>query len=252
MAVVKYSKRPDRARTSASGPPSTETQVTTLPRIRLALLLASLCAAPAAVLAQAMGGGGASSPNATLTTIDPAPPERGWQSLANLLESLKPGVDTRLHPAPSQYTDRIEALLNQGDNAAALELLEKRLAERQGQPGTDVQLEFQHARALAALGRKQEAIDIYAAMTKQFPELPEPWNNLAALYAESGDLDLAHEALTMALRADPDYAAAQANLGDLQLLMALRTYRQAESRGTPGAKAKVQELENLLKEKQPQ
>lgn len=225
--------------------------MTTLPRIRLALLLAALCAAPAAVLAQAMGGG-ASSPNATLTTIDPIPPGRGWQALANLLESVKPGVDTRLRPAPSQYTDRIEALLNQGDSSAALALIEKRLAERQGEHGTDVQLEFQHARALAALGRTQEAIDIYAAMTRQFPELPEPWNNLAALYAEGGDLDLAHDALTMALRADPDYAAAQANLGDLQLLMALRTYRQAESRGTPGAKAKVRELENLLKEKQSQ
>jgi len=199
-----------------------------------------------------MGGGSVSAQNANRTTLDPIPPDRGWQGLANLLESLKPGVDTRLPPAPSQVTDRIEELLQHGDNEAALQLAEQRLAERAGQPGTDVQLEFQHARALAALGRTQEAIDIYAGMTTRFPELPEPWNNLAALYADRGELDRAHEALTMALRANPDYAAAQANLGDLQLLMALRTYRQAETRGTPGAGAKVREIENLLKEQRQQ
>ncbi|SSZ76691.1 Predicted O-linked N-acetylglucosamine transferase, SPINDLY family [Bordetella pertussis] len=61
-------------------------------------------------------------------------------------------------------------------------------------------------------------------MTTQFPELPEPWNNLAALYASRGELERAQDSLQMALRANPDYAAARANLGDIQLMMALRTY----------------------------
>ncbi|HYG44003.1 MAG TPA: hypothetical protein VEA17_13870, partial [Bordetella sp.] len=96
-----------------------------------------------------MGGGGnmPNSGNATRTKLDPLPPEGGWKALANLLEALKPGVDTRLDPTPSQITDHIERQLYQGQNQEALALIEQRLAEVQGQRGTDVQLMFQHARA---------------------------------------------------------------------------------------------------------
>ncbi|WP_066421876.1 tetratricopeptide repeat protein [Bordetella ansorpii] len=227
-----------------------------MPRLPIALLLAVLGAAPLFAHARSAGGGsgaggGHLSPNANLTTLDTPAPEGGWQGLANLLETLKPGVDTRLDPAPSQVTDRIEQLLTKGQTADALALIEKRQAERdrQGTRGTDVQLMFQHARALSALGRAQESIDVYTDMTTRFPELPEPWNNLAALYAARGELDRAQDALNMALRADPTYADARANMGELQLLMALRTYRQAGGQGAPGAKDKAQEIENLLKEK---
>ncbi len=167
-----------------------------------------------------------------------------------MLEAIKPGVDTRLTPSPSQITTHIERLLNHGDNEEALALIEKRQAEIKGQRGTDVQLMFQHARALAALNRTNEAIDVYTEMTTEFPELPEPWNNLAALYASRGELDRAQDALQMALRADPGYAAARANLGDLQLLQALSTYRKAAREGVPGAQQKAQEVETMLKDKQ--
>jgi len=220
---------------------------------RITLLVLALAALPGgAALGQAMGGGGSlpNDGNAARTKLDPPPPERGWKGLANLLEALKPGVDTRLDPTPSQITDHIERLLNNGRNQEALDMIEKRQADTQGQRGTDVQLMFQHARALAALGRTGEAIDIYADMTSRFPELPEPWNNLAALYAQQGELDRAHEALQMALRANPDYPEARANMGDIQLMMALRTYRNAANRGVPGMEAKAREIENLLKESQ--
>src|SRR5690606_23113591 len=140
---------------------------------------------------------------------------------------------------------------NRGANEEALSLIERREAAIKGQRGADVQLMFQHARALAALGRADEAIAVYSDMTNQFPELPEPWNNLAALYASRGELERAQDSLQMALRANPDYAAARANLGDIQLMMALRTYRQEAARGVPGMKARVQEIESLLKDKQP-
>nr|WP_249204937.1 tetratricopeptide repeat protein [Achromobacter sp. Marseille-Q0513] len=197
-----------------------------------------------------MSGGGAANPNASRTTLDPIPPEGGWEGLANVLKAAQPGVDTRLTPTASQVTDHIERLLNRGDNATALDMIEKRLAETKGQRGTDVQLMFQHARALAALHRTAEAIDVYTEMTTSYPELPEPWNNLAALYAGRGELEKAQDALQMALRADPGYAAARANLGDLQLLQALRTYKQAASDGVPGMQDKAREVETMLKEKQ--
>jgi len=225
--------------------------VTIKPRLRVALLALALAGVPAgASLAQSMAGGGGANPNANRTTLDPIPPEGGWDSLANMLEAIKPGVDTRLTPSPSQITTHIERLLNHGDNEEALALIEKRQAEIKGQRGTDVQLMFQHARALAALNRTNEAIDVYTEMTTEFPELPEPWNNLAALYASRGELDRAQDALQMALRADPGYAAARANLGDLQLLQALSTYRKAAREGVPGAQQKAQEVETMLKDKQ--
>ncbi|MGY6273295.1 tetratricopeptide repeat protein [Achromobacter denitrificans] len=224
--------------------------MTIKPRFRVALLALALASAPVgALLAQSMAGGGGDNPNASRTTLDPIPPEGGWEGLANLLEAVKPGVDTRLTPSPSQITTHIERLLNQGDNAEALAMIEKRQAEIKDQRGTDVQLMFQHARALAALNRTNEAIDIYTEMTTRFPELPEPWNNLAALYAGRGELERAQDALQMALRADPGYAAARANLGDLQLLQALRTYKKAASEGVPGMQDKVREVETMLKDK---
>lgn len=204
MAVVKYSKR--------------RHPVTSTPLPRLAALLAALVAAvPAA--AQTLGSvDSLSAQHSTRTTLDPYPPETGWKDLAELLDKLKPGVDTRLDPTPSQITSYIESRINAGDLDEALRVTEAREAALKDKPGTDVQLMFQHARVLAALGRTQEAIDLYTEMTTRFPELPEPWNNLAALQAGRGDIAAARETLSMALQANPDYADARANLDALASL----------------------------------
>ena len=216
----------------------------------LALTLTAVATGTA--IAQSMGGMGNLPYNdtETRTKLDPPRPEGGWKALANLLEALKPGVDTRLDPTPSQITTHIERLINDGKNQEALAMIEQREAQIKDQRGTDVQLMFQRARVLAALGRTDEAINLYTEMTDQFPELPEPWNNLAVLYAEQGNLDRAHEALDMALRANPNYAQARANMGDIQLMMALRAYRNAANQGVPGMDAKARNIENMLKESQ--
>jgi len=65
-----------------------------------------------------------------------------------------------------------------------------------------------------------------------------------------GELEKAQDALQQALRADPGYAAARANLGDLQLLQALRTYKQAAKEGVPGMQDKAREVETMLKDRQ--
>jgi tetratricopeptide (TPR) repeat protein len=201
---------------------------------------------------QAMPGGGAAlGRGANATTLDEPAPEGGWDALARLLEAAQPGVDTRLQPTPSQITTRIEQLITTGRNQEALEMIEKRLAETANPPppgGTDVQLEFQHARALAGLKRTDEALDIYQDMTTRFPELPEPWNNMAVIYAARGEIDRAQTALQNALRADPNYAAARANLADVQLLQAKRSYGEAAKLGVTGSGSKARAVDNLLKE----
>ncbi|WP_254926052.1 tetratricopeptide repeat protein [Bordetella genomosp. 11] len=204
--------------------------------------------------AQAQGmPGGMSGPgrNSNATTLDEPPPEGGWDALARLLEAAKPGVDTRLQPTPSQITDKIEQLITAGRNEQALAMIEKRLADTANPPppgGTDVQLEFQHARVLAALGREQEALDIYEHMTSRYPELPEPWNNMAVIYAKRGEIDRAETALRSALVADPNYAAARANMADVQLLQAKRSYGEAAKLGVTGSGNKARAVDNLLKE----
>src|SRR5690606_13417980 len=134
---------------------------------------------------------------------DAPPEEGGWKGLARLLQALTPNVDTSLPLTSAQITGRISNMLDRGQSQEALDIIEKRQAQldTQGGIGTDVQLMFLHARALAALGRQSDAIDAYRNMTTVYPELPEPWNNLAAEYVKQGKLDMAYDALTMSLMA---------------------------------------------------
>jgi len=56
---------------------------------------------------------------------------------------------------------------------------------------------------------------ITAAGNVPAPELPEPYNNLAVLYAARGDHDGARDALLRAISTHPSYATAHENLGDI-------------------------------------
>jgi len=222
-----------------------------MPRARLILtfaLLSGLAASPA--LAQPASGSHLVDhiPPATGSSAANMPAAGGSDTIARLLEAIKPGVDTTPPPAPSEITDRIESLLNAGQNEQALRAIEARQQEELNRhaPGTDVQLKFQHARALAALGRASEAEAIYTEMTTLYPELPEPWNNLAALYVSQGNLDRAESALQMALIANPRYDTARANLADVQLMKAQRNYERAAAGGVSGTGGKASSVRNLI------
>jgi len=179
--------------------------------------------------------------------------EGGWKGLARLLEALTPDVDTAIPLTPSQITARIASMLNSGQNDEALRVIEKRSAqlEAQGALGADVQLMFLHGRALAALGRNNEAIDLYRNMTTLYPELPEPWNNLAAEYVKQGKLDMARDALDMALQANPNYGTAKANMGEVQLMLARQSFQRAAELGVSQASAKATETTKLLEKPAP-
>lgn len=110
-----------------------------------------------------------------------------------------------------------------GDHVRALEILEGALRANEG----DARLRFAHAVALSEAGRTDAALAAFTALTEEFPELPEPHNNVATLYAARGELELARAHLEMALRARPGYALAHENLGDLYLRLAERAYQRA-------------------------
>lgn len=164
-----------------------------------------------------------------------APDTAGWQGLSRLLEALAPKVDTSLPLSPSQITDRIALMINNGQYQEALEVIARREAQLAAarSVGNDVQLQFLRARAHSGLAEHNEAVRIYLDMTSSYPELPEPWNNLAAEYVALGQLERARDALEMALTAHPEYAPALANMGRVQLMLAEQSFRRAEALGLP-------------------
>jgi tetratricopeptide (TPR) repeat protein len=80
---------------------------------------------------------------------------------------------------------------------------------------------------LADSRRYVEAIDVFFKLTLDHPELAESHNNLAALHAAAGDYDKARAALEQALRANPNYATAHENLGDVYAVLASQAYARA-------------------------
>src|SRR5690606_18447125 len=112
-----------------------------MPRLLCPLLTVLCLATPAAALAQSMPGIPDMPSTSRSITADPdAPPrEGGWDALARLLEAAKPSVDTSIPLTPSQITDAIEALLNQGRNQEALARIRERMAQEEHRraPGTD-------------------------------------------------------------------------------------------------------------------
>lgn len=78
------------------------------------------------------------------------------------------------------------------------------------------------------LGEQGSAQQIFIQLTEDFPDLADPYNNLAVIHASQGDLDRARNELEQALRLQPNHAQAQENLGDVLLRQALRAYQRAQ------------------------
>jgi tetratricopeptide (TPR) repeat protein len=109
---------------------------------------------------------------------------------------------------------------------------------------------------LTELARPNEAFDVFQKLTQDYPELPEPYNNLAVLYAARGEYERARANLEMAIRTRPDYATAYENLGDVYARLASQAYEKAaqlDPKGrSAGAKlALARELVNYAPAKKP-
>jgi len=76
-------------------------------------------------------------------------------------------------------------------------------------------------------GKPADAIATFTKLTEDYPELPEPYNNLAVLYAGQSQFDKARTALEMAIRTNPSYATAHENLGDVYARLASQAYNKA-------------------------
>lgn len=117
----------------------------------------------------------------------------------------------------------VQKLLAAGKNSEALQKADQYL---NGKP-RDPMMRFLRGISLSQAGRSTEAVTVFTKLTEDYPELPEPFNNLAVLYAQQGQYDKARNALEMAIRTNPSYATAHENLGDVYAKLASQAYSKA-------------------------
>ncbi len=139
------------------------------------------------------------------------------------------GIDSKTG-LPLSVPVRISQALRKGDKPGALKLADDFLATH----ARDAQVRFLRAVILGDMGRVDDAAAALEALTQDFPELAEPYNNLAVLRANQGQLATAEHYLQLAITAQPNYVTARENLGDLYLSMAASSYEQA-ARLEPGS-----------------
>ncbi len=96
----------------------------------------------------------------------------------------------------------------------------------EGKP-KDAQMRFLKGVILTDQKKTPEAIAQFMQLSTDFPELPEPYNNLAVIYAAQGQYDKARAALEMAVRVAPSWGTAHENLGDVYLKLAAQAYEKA-------------------------
>ncbi|MBS7350107.1 MAG: tetratricopeptide repeat protein [Comamonas sp.] len=139
---------------------------------------------------------------------------------------------------------QVSTLLTQGQAEAALAQIQSHLAQHP----QDAQMRFLQGAAQSQAQQWDGAIATYTALTQEFPELPEPHNNLAVIYAHQGQLEAARQALLRAINNNPEYAVAHENLGDIYLRLAHQAYGQSvKLQGAqPAVQHKLQGLQTLL------
>ena len=126
-------------------------------------------------------------------------------------------------PARADELQDIDRLLKQGQHAQALERVNQYLVQKP----RDAKGRFIKGLILAEQNKVAEAIEVFTALARDYPELPEPYNNLAVLYATQGQYEKARQQLEMSIRTHPSYATAYENLGDVYTKLASQAYDKA-------------------------
>jgi len=112
-----------------------------------------------------------------------------------------------------------------GQRPQAVALVEQALSKTPD----ELKLRFALGVMRMELGEQIAALSIFTALTQDFPDLADPYNNLAVIHAGQGLLDQARSELEQALRLQPEHAQAQENLGDVLLRLAVRAYQRAQA-----------------------
>jgi tetratricopeptide (TPR) repeat protein len=139
--------------------------------------------------------------------------------LAAILTALALGASS-VHADELQDASR---MMKQGQLQPALDRVNQYLAQKP----RDAQGRFLKGLILAEQNKVGDAIDVFSKLSQDYPELPEPYNNLAVLYATQGQYEKARQQLEMSIRTHPSYATAYENLGDVYTKLASQAYDRA-------------------------
>ena len=168
---------------------------------------------------------GGYSPNdpprlSTDTAYDPLNPELSETVALPLLSFLiiEPDPITK-NAVPSD----VEKLVKARKFEDAIDLINSQLKKTP----RNVQLRFVKARLQIELRQFTQAKKTLIEITQQFPELPEPYNNLAAIAANQENWIEARDYLELALKLRPSYAIASANLGEIYIRLGAQAYENA-------------------------
>lgn len=167
-----------------------------------------------------------------------------WRHVLALVTALWFG----LHGLPASAQDapytEVQRLVHAGQLDAALQRAEAWLTDKPKDP----QMRFLKGVIQNQTGQTDAAQDTYTQLTQDYPELPEPYNNLAVLHASQNRFDQARAALEMAIRLNPAYAMAHQNLGDVHARLAAESYARALAidSANPPLRLKLQSLQTLL------
>ena len=154
------------------------------------------------------------------------------------------GVMLATSPVLADEIQDISQQYRKGELAAALEHANQYLAQNP----KNAQARFLKGLILGDQGKTSDAIEVFKGLTEDYPELPEPYNNLGVLYAAQGKYDEARTVLEMAIRAHPNYATAHENLGDIYAKMASLAYGKvlALDSANTTARTKFTLIQNML------
>ena len=125
--------------------------------------------------------------------------------------------------AAAPAIEEAQALIAKGQFEQALGLLDRHL---KSEP-QDAEARFKRGLVLVKLNRNDDAAAAFASLTRDFPELPQAYNNLAVVYAQQGEYDKARQALEASLAAQPSYALAHENLGNIYAALSAASYKRA-------------------------
>ena len=126
-------------------------------------------------------------------------------------------------PAWADDLQDAQKLFKSGQPAQAMERVNRVLATKPRDP----QARFLKGLILTEQGNTKDAIDVFQKLSQDYPDLPEPYNNLAVLYAGQGQYEKARQALEQSIRTHPSYATAYENLGDVYAKLASQAYGKA-------------------------
>lgn len=149
-------------------------------------------------------------PVAVAQQTPPPPP-----ASANVVPQRTPGLTPELAQASH--------LIGEGQYQPALAKIDAVLAT----DAKNAQARFLKGVVQTDLAETDAAIATFQALNEDYPELPEPYNNLAVIWAQRGEYDKARKALEIALVTRPDYAIAHENLGDIYVRLAGAEYDRA-------------------------